>query len=93
LEEEIKKIESELKVQAKDDANEKTYKSVPGVGPQSARVLSNELGNMSQFKNERELFSYTELTPSEYSSGKKVSKGHITHQGNKYVRGILIEVA
>lgn len=93
LDEEIKKIESELKVQAKGDANEKTYQSVPGVGPQSARVLSNELGNMSQFKNERELFSYTGLTPSEHSSGEKVAKGHITHQGNKHVRGILIEVA
>jgi transposase len=93
LDEEIKKIEGELKVQAKDDANEKTYQSAPGIGPQSARVLSNELGNMSQFKNERELFSYTGLTPSEYSSGEKVAKGHITHQGNKHVRGILIEVA
>jgi len=93
LDEEIKKIEDELKVQAKEDPNEKTYQSVPGVGPQSARVLSNELGNMSQFKNERELFSYTGLTPSEYSSGEKVAKGHITHQGNNHVRGILIEIA
>ncbi len=93
LDGEIKKIEDELKVQAKDDTNEKTYQSVPGVGPQSARVLSNELGNMSQFKNERELFSYTGLTPSEYSSGENVAKGHITHQGNKHVRGILIEMA
>lgn len=53
LDEEIKKIEEELKQQAKEDANEKTYRSVPGVGPQSARVLSNELGNMSQFKKDR----------------------------------------
>lgn len=45
LDEEIKKIENELKVQAKEDPNEKTYQSVPGVGPQSARILSNELGN------------------------------------------------
>lgn len=93
LDEEIKKIEEELKQQAKEDANEKTYRSVPGVGPQSARVLSNELGNMSQFKNERQLFSYTGLTPSEYSSGEKVLKGHITRQGNSQVRGILIEIA
>lgn len=93
LDEEIIKIENELKIQAKDDINEKTYQSVPGIGPQSARILSNELGNMSHFQNERQLFSYTGLTPSEYSSGEKVAKGHITHQGNKYVRGILIEVA
>jgi transposase len=93
LDEEIKKIEDELKVQAKGDANEQIYRSVPGVGPHAARVLSNELGNMSQFKNERQLFSYTGLTPSENSSGEKVARGPITHQGNKHVRGILIEVA
>ncbi|NJK53214.1 MAG: IS110 family transposase [Leptolyngbyaceae cyanobacterium SU_3_3] len=93
LDEEIKKIEQELKQQAKEDPNEKTYRSAPGVGPQSARILSNELGNMSQFCNERQLFSYTGLTPSEYSSGEAIRRGHITHQGNDKVRGILIEIA
>jgi transposase len=93
LDEEIKKIENELKNQAKEDGYEKTYQSVPGVGPQSARILSNELGNMSQFKNERQLFSFTGLTPSEFSSGEMVCRGHITRQGNSRVRGILIEIA
>jgi transposase len=93
LDEEIKKIEKELEYQAKEDANEKTYQSVPGVGPQSARILSNELGNMSQFKNERQLFSYTGLTPSEHSSGEMIHRGHISRQGNSWVRGILIEIA
>ena len=93
LDEEIKKIEQELKQQAKEDPNEKTYRSAPGVGPQSARVLSNELGDMSQFKNERQLFSYTGLTPSEHSSGEAIRRGHITHQGNVQVRSILIEIA
>jgi transposase len=93
LDEEIKKIEKELEYQAKEDANEKTYQSIPGVGPQSARILSNELGNMSQFKNERQLFSYTGLTPSEHSSGEMIHRGHISRQGNSWVRGILIEIA
>lgn len=93
LDKEIKTIEEELKHQAKEDSNEKTYRSVPGVGPQSARILSNELGNMSQFKNERQLFSYTGLTPSEHSSGETIRRGHISRQGNSRVRGILIEIA
>lgn len=93
LDEEITKIEQVLKQQAKEDPNESTYRSAPGVGPLSARILSNELGDMSQFKNERQLFSYTGLTPSEYSSGENIRKGHITHQGNSRVRGILIEIA
>jgi transposase len=93
LDEEIHKIEDELKHQAQDDPNEKTYRSVPGVGPLSARILSNELGNMAQFKNERQLFSFTGLTPSEHSSGENIRKGHISRQGNSRVRGILIEIA
>ena len=82
-----------LKQQAKEDPNDSTYRSVPGVGPLSTRILSNELGDMSQFQNERQLFSYTGLTPSEYSSGENIRKGHITRQGNSRVRAILIEVA
>jgi transposase len=48
---------------------------------------------MSQFKNERQLFSFTGLTPSEHSSGETIRRGHISRQGNSRVRGILIEIA
>lgn len=40
------------------DSYEETYRSVPGVGFISARILANELGDLSQFANERQLFSY-----------------------------------
>jgi transposase len=93
LDEEIRKIEEELKIQATEDVNEATYRSAPGIGVLSSRILSNELGDMSQFKNERQLFSYTGLTPSEYSSGENIHRGHISRQGNSRIRGILIEIA
>jgi transposase len=48
---------------------------------------------MSQFANERQLFSYTGLTPSEHSSGQATRKGHITKQGNSHLCAILIELA
>lgn len=56
-------------------------------------MLANELGDMSAFANERQLFSYTGLTPSEHSSGQQVHRGRITKQGNRHLRGILIEIA
>ncbi len=52
-----------------------------------------ELGDLSQFENERQLFSYTGLTPSEFSSGETVRKGHITRQGNTPVRHVLNQAA
>lgn len=46
--------------QAKEEgALEMLYRSVPGIGPIAARTLANELGDMSQFGNERQLFCYT----------------------------------
>lgn len=93
LDEEICKLTQAIKEQAKTDANEATYRSAPGVGPLSARVLANELGNMSQFQNERQLFSFTGLTPAEHSSGDNIRRGHISRQGNSRLRGILVEVA
>lgn len=94
LDNKIKEINKEMAVQAaKDEPLEKVYRSVPGVGPVSARVLANELGDMSQFKNERQLFSYMGLTPSEHSSGEHTRQGNITRQGKPILRKILVQVS
>lgn len=94
LTEQIKEIEKQFKSQAKSE-NEvhEIYASVPGIGLIHARQLANELGNMSQFRNEKQLFSYTGLTPSEHSSGEHVRQGHISRQGRPVLRKILIEAS
>jgi len=74
-------------------AIDKVYRSVPGIGEVVARTLATELGDMTRFANERALFSYTGLTPSEYSSGASVRRGHISHQGSSRVRHLLVETA
>ncbi len=90
----VREVEQRLKAQAKeDDGLQHIYESVPGIGPIHARQLINELGDMKQFKNEKRLFSYTGLTPSEHSSGERVWQGHITRQGNPVLRHILVEAA
>jgi transposase len=83
-----------LREQAKaQEAMEKGYRSVPGIGEGVARTLATELGDMTRFANERALFSYTGLTPSEYSSGLSVRRGHISRQGSSRVRRLLVETA
>lgn len=59
----------------------------------SAMILVSEIGNFSRFKNARQLMGFLGLTPSEYSSGKRVSRGEITKTGNSHVRRILVEAA
>lgn len=53
LKKEIKKIEEHQKAQAKQDPCTEVYTSLPGIGFQGARVLSNEVGTLEQFPNER----------------------------------------
>ncbi len=90
----IKEIEGQITKQAeKDDRLEIVYRSVPGVGPIAARALANELGDMLQFNNERQLFSFVGLTPSEHSSGEHVRQGHISRQGSAFIRKLLVQVA
>jgi len=90
----MKEIKKRLQSQADSEKDiQKIYESVPGIGLIHARGLANELGDMSQFHNEKKLFSYTGLTPSEASSGEHVRLGHITHQGRAVLRCILVEAA
>ena len=90
---EIKGLELEQVEQAKNDVLNKTYRTIPGYGLQTARVVSNELGDMSQFPNERKLFSFIGLTPTERSSGDIQRKGHISRQGSARLRRVLVEAA
>lgn len=90
----IKEIDQHLMSQAKQDERlEKIYQSAPGVGPLTARILANELGDMSQFSNERKLYSYIGLTPSEHSSGEHIRQGHISRQGKSVLRRVLVQAA
>jgi transposase len=83
-----------LRDQAKAQEDiEKVYRSVPGIGEVVARTLATELGDMTRFANERALFSSTGLTPSAYSSGASVRRGHMSRQGSSRVRHVLVETA
>lgn len=90
----IGNLRKELERQAEEDSDrEEIYRSAPGIGLICSRTLANELGDMSRFPNERTLFSYLGLAPSEYSSGDRIRRGNITRQGPGYLRGLLVEAA
>ena len=94
LDAKLQEILKKLHEQAEKDKDiDVIYRSVPGIGALSARILSNELEAMQQFTNEKSLFSYTGLTPSEYSSGEYKRQGNISRQGKSILRKILVQVA
>ena len=94
LNKKIKGVKAELEIQSQlDSMINDCYMSFYGIGIVAARILANELEDMSQFSNEKKLYSYVGLTPQEYSSGDHQRLGHISHQGKPILRKILVQIA
>lgn len=67
--------------------------SFRGIGLRTALGLLAEIGDFRRFASARELMSYLGLTVSEYSSGERQHRGHLTKTGNRHARRLLIEAA
>src|SRR5215468_11148190 len=67
--------------------------AVRGIDLIAAVAVLAELGDLSRFRNPRELMGYLGLVPSESSTGDTVKRGGITKAGNSRARRVLIESA
>jgi transposase len=67
--------------------------SFRGIAIKTALGLLAEIGDFRRFASARELMSYLGLTVSEYSSGDRQHRGHLTKTGNRHARRLLIEAA
>ena len=64
-----------------------------GVDTLSALTLLVETQDFRRFERAPSFMNFMGLTPSEYSSGEKTRRGHITKVGNAHARRILVESA
>ncbi|HEV8631393.1 MAG TPA: transposase, partial [Thermoanaerobaculia bacterium] len=67
--------------------------SFRGIGIRTALGLLAEIGDFRRFGTARELMSFLGLTVSEYSSGDRQHRGHLTKTGNRHARRLLVEAA
>lgn len=66
----------------------------PGVGPVTGLAFVLTIGPVERFAGSKQVSSYLGLIPSENSSGARRQRlGHITKQGNSFLRGMLVEAA
>jgi transposase len=67
--------------------------TIPGVSYYSALMIKSEIGDVKRFPSAKQLCSYAGLVPSTHASGNVCYHGHITKQGSRWLRWILIEAA
>lgn len=73
--------------------NVKLLTTMPGIGSYSALFIASEIADIKRFPNSMKLSSYAGIVPSIHQSATTLRRGHITKEGNKLLRWILIQCA
>ena len=97
LEEEVRMLDRAVQALCKSPRYERRVKALvalAGVGWLTAVVFLTEMGELSRFKNRRQVAAFLGLAPSAFESGEANDrKGRITRQGPARVRHVLCQAA
>ncbi len=93
LGERIRAIEQELEARAQQDARVMRLRTHPGVGLLTGLAVVHTLDPVTRFDRARRIAAYCGLDPKEHSSGDTQRFGHISKQGNRLLRFLLVEAA
>jgi transposase len=93
IEHAIDQLTTQIAKEAVDRPDVKLLMGFTGIDYYSAMLLINEIGDVNRFPTADKLVSYAGLAPGQRQSADHTFHGHITRQGNRYIRWILIEAA
>jgi len=90
---EVMLAEREIEASIKEDARVQRLLPIPGIGLISAATILSEIGDIARFPSADKLCAWAGLTPSEHSSADNVRRGHISKQGSRWLRWVMVEAA
>jgi transposase len=93
LDQQMRAIEQQLEERAQGDPRVIRLRTHPGVGLLTALAVVHTLEPVTRFDRARRVAAYAGLDPTEHSSGDTQRFGHISKQGNRLLRFLLIEAA
>lgn len=93
LNEQIDKADEQLSQIVKEDEAVARLCTAPGVGPVTATSFVATLDEANRFADAKQVRAYLGLVPSEYSSGERQQRGHISKAGPSRTRYLLVESA
>jgi transposase len=89
----IKDTKERIDETAELDPRARLLTTMYGIDNYSALMITAEIGDIRRFSSVTKLISYAGLNPSVYQSGNTSRTGHISKQGNKNLRWILVQCA
>jgi len=89
----IKELKDKIQKEAKADEGMKILQTIPGVGPVIAFAFAAHIGDGSRFSKGAQVSNFIGFVLRLDISGTIQRHGHITKQGNAYLRGLLVQAA
>ena len=91
VEGEIRRIECRMEEVFNPTKDVELLRTMPGVGPILAVVISQEVGDVGRFGSSAQLASYSGTTPRVHASGDKVRYGRLRPDTNRYLKWAFSE--
>ena len=86
-------VQEKLNTIGKADGRVQLLQTTPGVGPRLAEAIVALLDEPQRFRKASQVSAYIGMVPKAFDSGESERRGHITRQGSRLVRSLLVEVA
>ena len=90
LQEQVKAVDKEIVAWHRANAVSRRLETIPGIGPIIASALVASITDVKEFRSGRQLAAWIGLVPRQSSSGNRERLGHITKQGDPYLRRLLV---
>lgn len=90
---EVIALDKELRLAFSGNERIRPLMAIPGIGFLTAAVVLAEVGDITRFACADQLCSWAGLTPTERSSDEHTRRGHISKQGSRWLRWVMVEAA
>jgi transposase len=90
---EVAHADADLRACLAGDHRVRRLLPIPGVGLVTAATVVAEVWDIQRFPSPERLCSWAGLTPGERTSDTQTRRGHITKQGSRWLRWMLVEAA
>ena len=90
---ELERLDHEVEEETRSIEAVRRLMTIPGVGVTTAATIFAWVGDVARFPSARKLCAYAGLTPCVRQTGETVQLGHVTKQGPKALRRVLVQAA
>ena len=90
LKEQLVEFDRMIMAWHRSDETSRRLDEAPGIGPMLATAVVATVADPKAFRSGRNFSAWVGLVPKQHSSGGKDRLGHISKQGDRYLRGLFV---